>query len=383
MRRAARLAGAVRPDAARDVLVESRKPFAVLEHPADAKRTAGQPRVFMGPIASGNVLLKEPVWRDRLRDQYGVKAVEMEGSGIADATWVHGVGYLAVRGICDYCDSNKNDDWHMYAAVVAAAYARALLGRMAGVDEEIAQPKSGLWTPNNPDTPPPLLAPVGDAENQFNGQVASDATSSNDERKVEILRPSTGHVKSSSVQLAVMLLSASIGLLAVLRPQCTGRWWKLDGSATLASTTAASAAPASAAPASAAPASAASASATPAMPMRDKRPPATTSAPLIPNEATGLDLRFRYRGMIRRHDTKRPMVGVVVTALGTPCRSATDGAGHFDFKNCEILELRRSPTVRVSVAGNGFFCSDIVLNGPPHISIVTLNPETCVWNIQD
>lgn len=146
--RAAHLPGAARPDAASDVLLASRKPFVPVKHPVDGKRTEKQPRVFTGPIASGNALLKDPVWRDRLRDVHSVKAVEMETSGIADATWEHGVGYLAVRGICDYCDANKNDDWHMYAAVVAAAYARALLGRMAA--KEQIEPSSGTSrTPNN------------------------------------------------------------------------------------------------------------------------------------------------------------------------------------------------------------------------------------------
>jgi len=46
-----------------------------------------------------------------LREQFGTRAVEMEGSGVADATWSHGVGYLVVRGVCDYCDANKNDQW--------------------------------------------------------------------------------------------------------------------------------------------------------------------------------------------------------------------------------------------------------------------------------
>ena len=46
----------------------------------------------------------------------------------------HGImklGYLVVRGICDYCDSHKNDDWQQYAAVVAAAYTRALIESIA------------------------------------------------------------------------------------------------------------------------------------------------------------------------------------------------------------------------------------------------------------
>lgn len=85
------------------------------------------PRIFQGTIASANVLLKDPQKRDELRDRFGVKAIEMEGSGIADATWNHESGYLVVRGICDYCDPNKNDEWQAYAAIVAAAYARALI----------------------------------------------------------------------------------------------------------------------------------------------------------------------------------------------------------------------------------------------------------------
>ena len=39
--------------------------------------------------------------------------------------------YFIVRGICDDCDKNKNDVWQPYAAVVAAAYTRALLETMA------------------------------------------------------------------------------------------------------------------------------------------------------------------------------------------------------------------------------------------------------------
>src|SRR5450759_1618651 len=80
------------------------------EHPLDTKRIKGQPRVFIGPIASANILQKDPKARDELREKFGVKAIEMEASGIADATWNHAVGYLVVRGICDYCDSHKNDD---------------------------------------------------------------------------------------------------------------------------------------------------------------------------------------------------------------------------------------------------------------------------------
>ena len=127
IKRASQALHVKRPPEEADVLASADEAYAVIAHPPDAKRTKGTPRVFVGPIASSNTLLKNPRKRDALRERFGVKAVEMEGSGIADATWNQEVGYLVVRGICDYCDANKSDAWQMYAAVVAAAYTCALL----------------------------------------------------------------------------------------------------------------------------------------------------------------------------------------------------------------------------------------------------------------
>ncbi|MEH2195947.1 MAG: 5'-methylthioadenosine/S-adenosylhomocysteine nucleosidase [Nostoc sp.] len=116
-----------RPSIDKDILSDSTNPSIVIQHPQDSKRKDGEPRVFLASIASANKLLKNPIKRNKLRDMFGVKAVEMESSGIADTTWNYEIGYLVVRGICDYCDSNKNDDWRSYAAAVAAAYTIALL----------------------------------------------------------------------------------------------------------------------------------------------------------------------------------------------------------------------------------------------------------------
>jgi nucleoside phosphorylase len=99
--------------------------------PADSTRRAGMPKVHYGAIGSANTLLKDPTQRDILRKTFKIIAVEMEGSGIADATWVAQAGYLLIRGICDYCDIEKDDLWQGYAAVVAAAYARSLIESLA------------------------------------------------------------------------------------------------------------------------------------------------------------------------------------------------------------------------------------------------------------
>ncbi|KAL4735093.1 hypothetical protein BDV11DRAFT_208812 [Aspergillus similis] len=80
--------------------------------------------VHYGNIASGNSVLKDA----RVRDMYAqdpelnILCFEMEAAGL-----MNNVPCLVIRGICDYCDSHKNDDWHKYAARAAAAYARELL----------------------------------------------------------------------------------------------------------------------------------------------------------------------------------------------------------------------------------------------------------------
>jgi nucleoside phosphorylase len=115
------------PPEVKDIIVSSENPNEVIPHPHDKNRIEGQPRVFYGPIASANRLFKNPLKCDDIREKFNIKAVEMESSGIADTTWNREIGYLVIRGICDYCDSNKNDDWQGYAAIVAAAYTRALI----------------------------------------------------------------------------------------------------------------------------------------------------------------------------------------------------------------------------------------------------------------
>lgn len=115
-----------RPESDTDILRDDPANPAVA-HPHDPHRRDGNPRVFSGTIASGNKLLKNPSKRDMLRDKYGVRAIEMEGSGVADATWARGIGYFVVRGTVDYCNESKNDAWHKYSSIVAAAYTRALI----------------------------------------------------------------------------------------------------------------------------------------------------------------------------------------------------------------------------------------------------------------
>ncbi|GIG62086.1 hypothetical protein Lfu02_64580 [Longispora fulva] len=113
-----------RPPADTDVL---RRAGQVVHHPDDG-RTPGLPRVHRAAIGSADRLLRDAVRRDALAARHGIRAVEMESSGIAVGAALRSAQWYAVRGIADYCDGAKNDLWHPYAALAAAAYVRSLLG---------------------------------------------------------------------------------------------------------------------------------------------------------------------------------------------------------------------------------------------------------------
>ncbi|GFF43165.1 isoform 2 of serine/threonine-protein phosphatase 6 regulatory ankyrin repeat subunit A [Aspergillus udagawae] len=84
----------------------------------------GNTRVHYGLIASGNQVVKDAEFRNRLDESLSgnVLCVEMEAAGL-----MNDFPCIVIRGISDYADSQKNNDWQEYAAAVAAAYAKELL----------------------------------------------------------------------------------------------------------------------------------------------------------------------------------------------------------------------------------------------------------------
>ena len=117
-----------RPAAQRDILYD--KDVKKIRHPRDPNRRGGRPRVFRGVIGSSNILFRDGTLRDQIAAVHGLRAIEMEATGIANATWDHVKSYGIIRGVCDYGDQNKNDYWHNYAAAAAAAYTRSLIERI-------------------------------------------------------------------------------------------------------------------------------------------------------------------------------------------------------------------------------------------------------------
>ncbi|CAG8218534.1 unnamed protein product [Penicillium olsonii] len=81
-----------------------------------------QPVIHFGLIASGDTVLKSGAVRDKISRETKAIAFEMEGSGAWET-----IPCIIVKGVCDYADSHKNKLWQDYAAMTAAASAKAFL----------------------------------------------------------------------------------------------------------------------------------------------------------------------------------------------------------------------------------------------------------------
>lgn len=83
------------------------------------------PRIHFGVVASGEKVIADTITVPKLQSYWKkLIGVEMEGFGAALAVYQadSDPAMLMVKGICDWADSNKNDEWQDYAADVAAAY---------------------------------------------------------------------------------------------------------------------------------------------------------------------------------------------------------------------------------------------------------------------
>lgn len=88
------------------------------------------PRVHFASIASGEKVIADENRASELTQlDANIAAIEMESFGVAVAAAKseYRPRFIAFRGICDYADDKKNDDWHEYAADSVAAYTIGLL----------------------------------------------------------------------------------------------------------------------------------------------------------------------------------------------------------------------------------------------------------------
>lgn len=117
-----------RPDPDTDVLYGADD--RVLAHPdlALSGHRPGEPKVHHGRIGSADRSLRNQRGRDDLAGRHQLRAVEMEGTGVGKSAFAGGREWFVVRGVSDYADRQLTMGWRDYAALVAAAYTRALLG---------------------------------------------------------------------------------------------------------------------------------------------------------------------------------------------------------------------------------------------------------------
>ena len=93
-------------------------------------RTKSGSLAFEGAIGSANRVVKCHCVREDLRKKHDLLAVEMEGSGVADAAMANGTSFFVIRGICDYANTGKNKIWQPFAAMSAAVFATTLIESM-------------------------------------------------------------------------------------------------------------------------------------------------------------------------------------------------------------------------------------------------------------
>jgi nucleoside phosphorylase len=89
-----------------------------------------KPKIEIGIIASGEKVISSS---DEVRRLFQIHskliAVEMESAGVASAAFsaVKQIGFLTFRGICDFADEKKSDDWQDLASYSAAAILRKFI----------------------------------------------------------------------------------------------------------------------------------------------------------------------------------------------------------------------------------------------------------------
>ncbi len=102
------------------------------------------PKVHFGVVASGQKIVANSAFLEEIRAHWSkIAAIEMEGFGIALAAFQAETApkMFMVKGICDWADNTKNDEWQDYAADIAAAFVISLL-KTAPFESKVDRPQA-------------------------------------------------------------------------------------------------------------------------------------------------------------------------------------------------------------------------------------------------
>lgn len=89
-------------------------------------------QIHYGNILSSNSVMRDAVERDRLGERYEAICFETEASGLWELC-----ACITVRGVCNYADTHHMESWNYYAALTAAAGAKAFLSMVDPTAEDI------------------------------------------------------------------------------------------------------------------------------------------------------------------------------------------------------------------------------------------------------
>ncbi|KAL7915387.1 ankyrin repeat protein [Trichoderma velutinum] len=130
-------------------------------------RGSEDPWIHYGIIASGDTIIEDAATRDKILKDVGeeILCFDTVAAGV-----LHSFPCLVIRGICDYADSHRNDQWQRYAAATAAAYAKELFDWIPGGQHPKLQPIHEIALPDDTPLEPkrPVSRPFG--RQQYSGQ---------------------------------------------------------------------------------------------------------------------------------------------------------------------------------------------------------------------
>ena len=103
----------------------------VMPEEAKEMHRPGFPAVRFGAIASGKPIVNDDQMRLEFSARHQCVGVDSEFDQVLESI----VGnrkesFLFVRGVADYLDGSKNVEWQPYAALVAAAFMKAVLEKL-------------------------------------------------------------------------------------------------------------------------------------------------------------------------------------------------------------------------------------------------------------
>ena len=92
------------------------------------KRDPLEPRIHLGPIGTSKKVIRDPKIFDYIKKvECKVLGIEMEGNAIGSVAAEFEIPMIIVKGVADYADHSKNNQFHQYAAEASARFLIAFL----------------------------------------------------------------------------------------------------------------------------------------------------------------------------------------------------------------------------------------------------------------